>query len=248
MSGTAEVLRPTTARERLVLALDVGGLAEAEAVAVRVGEWFATVKVGMELYAEAGPAAIDRMHELGFRVFLDLKLHDIPNTVERAARVHGRRGVEFLTLHAAGGEAMLRAGVEGLADGARRAGRPEPISLGVTVLTSESDTRAFPTRLAAAARAGCGGVVCSAAEVGDVRATYPHLATMVPGVRLPGDDVGDQVRVATPAAVVERGGDWLVIGRAVTAADDPEAAAARVADSIRGVAGAIPRADGSGKP
>ncbi len=233
MNGIAEALRPVTPRDRLVLALDVGGLAAAEALATRVTEWFATVKVGMELYAEAGPAAVDRMHELGFRVFLDLKLHDIPNTVGRAARVHGRRGVEFLTLHAAGGEAMLRAGVEGLADGARDAGRAEPIALGVTVLTSEADTSAFPARLDAAAAAGCGGVVCSALEVATVRAAYPHLATMVPGVRLPGDDVGDQVRVATPAAVVASGGDWLVIGRAVTAAPDPEAAATRIADAIR---------------
>lgn len=248
MNGIAATLRPVTARDRLVLALDVGGLAEAEALAVRVTEWFATVKVGMELYAEAGPAAVDRMHELGFRVFLDLKLHDIPNTVERAARVHGRRGVEFLTLHAAGGEPMLRAGVEGLAAGARDGGHADPIALGVTVLTSDADTSAFPVRLAAASEAGCGGVVCSASEVETVRSTYPRLGTMVPGVRLPGDDVGDQVRVATPATVVASGGDWLVIGRAVTAATDPEAAAARVVDSIHAAERSLHGAERPGKP
>jgi orotidine-5'-phosphate decarboxylase len=240
VNGIAEALRPVTPRERLVLALDVGGLAEAEALARRMSEWFSTVKVGMELYAEAGPAAVDRMHELGFRVFLDLKLHDIPNTVGRAARVHGRRGVEFLTLHAAGGEPMLRAGVEGLAEGARDTGRADPIVLGVTVLTSDADTSVFPTRLAAAAAAGCGGVVCSALEVGTVRTTYPHLATMVPGVRMPGDDIGDQVRVATPATVVASGGDWLVIGRAVTASSDPEGAATRLVDAIRASGGPAP--------
>ncbi|MGQ0804028.1 MAG: orotidine-5'-phosphate decarboxylase [Actinomycetota bacterium] len=229
----AEYERPEEeVRQRLALALDVGDLAAAEAVARRLAPWFGIAKVGMELYAEAGPHALDRMHELGFRVFADLKLYDIPTTVERAARALGRRGVEFLNFPAAGGEGMLRAGVAGLLEGARDGGHPEPVPLAVTVLTSDPHTETFDERLDVAAAAGCGGVVCSAHEVEAVRARHPALATMVPGVRLPGGDHHDQARVATPAEAVRAGADWMVVGRAVTAATDAEAAATAVARSI----------------
>ncbi len=232
-----------TARDHLVLALDVGGLDDAEPLAGKLSAWFSTVKVGLELYAEAGPEAFARFRDLGFRVFADLKLHDIPNTVERAARVLGRRGVDFLTLHAAGGEAMLRAGVDGLRDGAHSvAGRDSssaPIALGVTVLTSEPDTSAFASRLADARAAGCGGVVCSGHEI--ARARDSGLRTMVPGVRLAGGDVRDQARVVTPADAIAAGADWLVIGRAVTAAPDPVAAAIEVHAAVEAaLAGRVP--------
>src|SRR4029077_3656550 len=152
-------------RDHLALALDVGDLDAAVAMAQRVQPWFGVAKVGFELYAEAGPAAFHALQDKGFRVFTDLKLHDIPNTVGRAARVLGRHGVDFLNFHAAGGEAMLRAGVEGLLEGARDAGHASPIALAVTVLTSESDTSAFATRLQAARASGCDGVVCSGHEI-----------------------------------------------------------------------------------
>jgi orotidine-5'-phosphate decarboxylase len=229
------------ARARLALALDVGDLAVAEAVARRLTRWFGIAKVGMELYAEAGPAAIDRMQALGFRVFADLKLYDIPTTVERAARALGRRGVEFLNFPAAGGEAMLRAGVAGLLEGARDGGRPAPTALAVTVLTSDPRTETFDERVDAAAAAGCGGVVCSAHEVGAVRARHARLATMVPGVRLPGGDHHDQARVATPADAVRAGADWIVVGRAVTGATDAEEAATAVTRSIADALGARTR-------
>jgi orotidine-5'-phosphate decarboxylase len=216
----------------MALALDVGDLSAAETTARRLAPWFGIAKVGMELYAEAGPVALDRMHELGFRVFADLKLYDIPTTVERAARALGRRGVEFLNFPAAGGEAMLRAGVAGLLEGARDSGHREPIPLAVTVLTSDPHTESFDERLDAAAAAGCGGVVCSAHEVESVRARHAGLATMVPGVRLSGGDHHDHARVATPLDAVRAGADWLVVGRPVTAATDPEAAAATVARAI----------------
>ena len=219
-------------RDRLVLALDVGGLVEAEAMATRLAPWFGIVKIGSELYAEAGPEAIARFRALGFRVFLDLKLHDIPNTVERAARVHARHGIAFCTLHAAGGVEMLQAGIAGLAAGAQEAGVPMPVALGVTVLTSDADTTPFDERLSWAVKAGCGGVVCSGLELPEVRRSYPDLGTMVPGIRLPGGDPGDQTRVATPAGVVAAGGDWLVVGRAVTGAADPQAAAQAVTELI----------------
>jgi orotidine-5'-phosphate decarboxylase len=217
-------------RERLVLVLDVGGLAEALPLVERLSPWFATAKVGVELYAEAGPAAFDAVHEAGLRVFADLKFHDIPNTVGRAARTLGRRGVDFLNFHAAGGVDMLRAGVEGLGEGAQEAGHEPPVALGVTVLTSETDTSQFAPRLAAAKEAGCDGVVCSAYEIADARAV--GLRTLVPGLRLAGSDANDQARVATPGDATARGADWLVIGRTVTAAADPEVAAAQVAAEV----------------
>ncbi len=217
-------------RDRLVLGLDVGGLEQALPLARRLAPWFATAKVGFELYAEAGPAAFDAVHEAGLRVFADLKLHDIPNTVGRAARTLGRRGVDFLNFHAAGGVDMLRAGVDGLREGAAASGHAAPIALGVTVLTSEVDTSQFASRLDAAKESGCDGVVCSAFEIGDARAG--GLRTMVPGLRLAGSDANDQARVATPGDATARGADWLVIGRTVTAAEDPEAAAAQVSAEV----------------
>jgi orotidine-5'-phosphate decarboxylase len=222
-------------RDRLALALDVGGPEDAEGLARRLEPWFGIAKVGLELYAEAGPAMIERLRALGLLVFADLKLYDIPNTVERAARVLGRRGVDFLNFPAAGGRAMLEAGVRGLVEGARAGGHPTPKALAVTVLTSDADVSAFDARLDAAAAAGCDGVVCSAHEVVAVKQRARDLETMVPGIRLPG---GDRARVATPADAIDRGADWLIIGRAVTAAADPEATAESI---TRDVAEALAR-------
>ena len=218
----------TEMRDRLALALDVGRPEEAEATARRLAPWFGIAKVGLELYTEAGPEIFDRLRALGFAIFADLKLYDIPTTVERTARALGRRGVEFLNFPAAGGTAMLEAGAAGLADGAREAGRPPPMALAVTVLTSDTDVSAFDERLDRAVAAGCGGVVCSAHEIAAVKHRAPELATMVPGIRLPGESHHDQARVASPSEAIEIGADWLVIGRTVTAARDPEAAAESV--------------------
>ena len=218
---------PSTARDRLVLPLDVGDLAAAEAMMRAVGEWFGVAKVGMELYAEAGPAAIARFKELGYRVFADLKLHDIPNTVHRAARAHGRHGVDFLNFHTAGGLDMMRAAVEGLREGADEAGLPVPIALGVTVLTSDPDAGAFPHRLQIAVDAGCDGVVCSALEVVPARAARMH--TMVPGIRPVGSAANDQKRAMTPRQAVDLGATHLVVGRPIYQAADPRAAAEAIA-------------------
>jgi orotidine-5'-phosphate decarboxylase len=219
-----------TARDHLALPLDVGDLDAALGMMAQVGEWFGIAKVGMELYAEAGPAAFDRFRDLGYRVFADLKLHDIPNTVARAARVHGRRGVDFLNFHTAGGVDMLRAGTDALREGASAAGWPPPIALGVTVLTSDANADAFPARLRAAVAGGCDGVVCSALEAASARAA--GMTAMVPGIRPAGAARDDQARVASPADAIANGATWLVIGRPVTAAADPAAAAAAIHDEV----------------
>ncbi|MGQ0825790.1 MAG: orotidine-5'-phosphate decarboxylase [Actinomycetota bacterium] len=224
--------RPLDVRDQLALVLDAPDLDEAERLAEELAEWFGVVKIGLELYSVAGPRAIDRLQARGFDVFCDLKLHDIPTTVGRAARVLGGLGVRYLNFHAAGGEAMVRAGVEGLMAGASERGHAAPVALGVTVLTSDTEGSAFDERLRVAIEAGCGGVVCSVQEVARVRRARPDLVTVVPGIRLADGDQHDQVRVGTPDEVAAAGADVLVVGRAVTAAPDRADAAARVYTAV----------------
>jgi orotidine-5'-phosphate decarboxylase len=219
-------------RRKLAVALDVPDLDRAEQLAKEVAPWFGIAKVGLELYSAAGPEAIARMRALDLEVFADIKLHDIPTTVGRAARVLGRQGVRYLNFHAAGGTEMLRAGVEGLAEGARDGGHEHAIPIAVTVLTSDPETGAFDERLARAIESGCGGVVCSVDEIERVHAARPDLVTIVPGVRFADGPRHDQARVGTPEGVAEAGGNVLVVGRAVTRADDPRAAAERVSDAV----------------
>ncbi len=214
-------------RDQLALALDVDDLVVALRLARELQPWFGVAKVGLELYSAAGPEAIGALTALGYDVFLDLKLFDIPTTVNRAAAVVGALGVRYLTVHAFGGVAMLRAGVDGLAVGAARAGLPEPTALAVTVLTSDDDAppHIVPKRVATALEAGCGGLVCGAPDLPLVRELAPRLTLVVPGTRPLGSPTHDQARTATPAEAVASGADLLVIGRAVTGADDPAAAA-----------------------
>jgi orotidine-5'-phosphate decarboxylase len=224
-------------RQRLALALDVDDLDEARRMAGALAPWIGVAKVGLELYGAAGPAAVAALRADGLRVFLDAKLHDIPTTVGRAARVLGRLGVGYLNLHAAGGHAMLAAGVEGMAVGAAEAGVVGPIPIAVTVLTSDPDTSAFESRLTLAIAAGCRGVVCSAQDLARVRLVSKHRAapgfvTIVPGVRLEGTGADDQARVGRPGEVAAAGADLLVVGRTVTAAAHPEDAARRLHDEV----------------
>ncbi|HEY6316739.1 MAG TPA: orotidine-5'-phosphate decarboxylase, partial [Acidimicrobiia bacterium] len=202
----------------------------ARARAQALAPWYGVAKVGYELWAGVGPAALDALHEDGFAVFVDLKLFDIPTTVERAARVLGRSGADFVNFHAVGGLEMLRAGVAGLADGARDGGHTAARALAVTVLTSEADGSAVDKRLGVARSAGCDGVVCATAEAAAARAL--HLAPMVPGIRLAGSAANDQARVATPHDAIHAGAEWIIVGRSVTAADDPTRAAARLAAEV----------------
>ncbi|HVC26318.1 MAG TPA: orotidine-5'-phosphate decarboxylase [Acidimicrobiales bacterium] len=221
-------------RELLALALDLDDLDSARSLARRLAPWFAVAKVGLELFSAAGAGAVHALASEGFSVFLDVKLHDIPETVGRASRVLGRTGVRFVTLHASGGEAMLAAGVAGLRAGAAEADVPEPCALAVTVLTS--DTHApeglLAARASAARDSGCGGVVCAATDLAVVRAAAPGLLAVVPGTRPAGAPAHDQARVATPADALAAGAGLLVVGRVVTRAGDPERAAEELVASL----------------
>jgi len=230
--AVAEV--PQEVRARLALALDVDDMVVALRLARQVGPWFGVAKVGLELFTAAGPDAVSALIESGFDVFVDLKLHDIPTTVERSAKVLGALGVTYVTLHAHGGSVMLRAGVDGLAHGAQAAGVPAPTALAVTILTSDPDAppHILGKRVKAALEGGCGGIVCAAADIREARRLAPRLHIVVPGIRPEGTTRDDQARRATPAEAVQMGADVLVIGRPVTHADDPAKAAAAIAASL----------------
>ena len=218
-----------------ILALDVAGAREALALAERVPR-ADFVKVGLQLFIAAGPDIVRALRGMGRRIFLDLKLHDIPNTVARSVESAGSLGVELLTVHASGGSAMLRA--------ARAAtGDEGPALLAVTVLTSLSAAELGEAwgrdavsadeevaRLAGLAHdAEIHGLVASVHELSAIRARVgEEMRVLTPGIRLPGDPAGDQARVATAAEAVRLGADYLVIGRSVTAAADPVAAFDRV--------------------
>ena len=223
---------PTTARDHLAVALDVDDVVVAMRLAADLRPYFRVAKVGLEMYSAVGPDAIGGLVDMGYDVFCDLKLHDIPNTVQRAARVIGALGATYLTIHTAGGVEMVSAGVEGFVEGAANAGLPAPVALGVTVLTSEPDAGSLPTRLRVAVESGCGGVVCAASDLAQVRSIAPRITTVVPGIRPEGADHADQARVATPSEALAAGADLLVIGRPVTGAADPVAAAAAILDSL----------------
>lgn len=223
MSETAAAdLRP-----KLCLALDVDDLVAANRLARDLKPYFGVVKIGLELFTAVGPDAIGSMAEQGYEVFVDLKLHDIPNTVERAARVLGSLGAGYLTMHAHGGAPMLRAGVTGLHEGAASAGLPEPVAVAVTVLTSDTDApeHIVPKRVRVAAEGGCQGIVCAVGDLADIRTLTPRMVKVVPGIRPAGAPADDQARVGTPAEALAEGADLLVIGRPITRADDPVAAA-----------------------
>ncbi len=226
-----------------IVALDVAETEAALALVDHLGDRCRFYKIGSELFTAVGPASVTAVRDVGCDVFLDLKFHDIPNTVRAAVRTAAAHGVRLVTVHASGGRAMLEAAVEG-------AERQEPCGVvAVTVLTSLTPDglgaawgRPVPTmteevlRLAAlAANAGVHGIVCSGQEAPAVRARYgDRLALVVPGVRLTPDPSDDQARVVTPAAARTAGVRYLVVGRAVTAAADPRAAMTAVVEDLDG--------------
>jgi orotidine-5'-phosphate decarboxylase len=226
-----------TAAERICAALDFPTLPEAERFARLVAPQVGMLKVGLELFAAEGPAAVRAVTGLGRPVFLDLKLHDIPSTVEGAARSVAACGARLLTVHAAGGPEMVAAAVRGAGPGVR--------VLAVTVLTSldaatlegvglSGPPQEAVVRLARlAVGAGAGGLVCSPLEVRAVRGVVGQGPLLVvPGIRPAGAGRGDQARVATPAAAVRDGADVLVVGRPLRQGGDPAAAARRIADEL----------------
>lgn len=221
------------ARERLCVALDVPTLAEAVDLARAVAADAGVVKVGLELFVKHGPEAVHQLTALGFRVFLDLKLHDIPATVQRATRSAITLGASYLTLHASGGPAMLEAASRAV----REAKSPLNL-LAVTVLTShsaaelsqlgiEQGVALHAERLARlAVAAGARGLVCSVEELSTFRQTLgPQSLLVTPGIRPEGSAHGDQARVGTPLQAIRRGASLLVVGRPIRDAERPEAAA-----------------------
>jgi orotidine-5'-phosphate decarboxylase len=214
----------------LIVALDLTDLDRAEGLAAGLGRHVGMLKVGLELFVAAGPAAVQRIRAHA-PVFLDLKLHDIPTQVGRAARNAARLGPSLLTVHALGGPDMVAEAVAGAGEGAAGAGLEPPRIVAVTVLSSLAEAAgASPASLAfEAVQAGAVGAVVSGDDVAVVReALGPGPVLVVPGIRPAGHAPNDHARVLTPAEALERGADHIVVGRPVTAAADPAAAAAQI--------------------
>lgn len=232
--STVDQEAPDEIRDRLCLVLDLDDLVAARRLARELAPWFGSAKVGIELFSAAGPDSISAIRELGYRVFADLKLHDNPNSVNRAARVLGSVGASYLTMHAHGGVAMLKAGVHGLDEGAAAADVDDPIALAVTVLTSDDSAppHILPKRVKVAMEGGCGGIVCAVGDVAEARQYAPRFTFVTPGIRTADAERHDQRHTATPAEAFAAGSDLIVVGRAVTAADDPMEAARSLVASV----------------
>ncbi len=225
----------------ILVALDLPTAEEAVRLARTVAPYVGGFKIGLGLLHGPGPATVSALAALSKPVFADAKLHDIPSQVERAARQLGKVGARWVTAHVGGGSDMLEAAVTGLREGSGVGG-----VLGVTVLTSLDEAAlaavgipATPGRLVSrmarvAAAAGCEGIVCSPKELGVVADVAPELVKVIPGIRPGGTTDDDQRRVASPEEAIARGADYLVIGRPITRADDPAAAAANIAASLAG--------------
>ncbi|HEX4882872.1 MAG TPA: orotidine-5'-phosphate decarboxylase [Casimicrobiaceae bacterium] len=230
----------------IIVALDFPDAAAARRVVDRLDPGRCAVKVGKELFTAAGPDFVRACVARGFRVFLDLKFHDIPTTCAQACAAATRLGVWMVNVHASGGTPMMAAARKAVDDAARDAGRAPPLLIAVTVLTSlgaedlaSIGVPATPAehvvRLAKLAQgAGLDGVVCSAKEAVALRAACgPDFRLVTPGIRPAGAAAQDQVRVTTPAEAIAAGADWLVIGRPITGAPDPAQALADIAATLR---------------
>ncbi len=227
-------------RQNLIVALDVSSAAAAQNIVTAVGVSALTFKVGMQLYTAEGPSVVRDLVASGRRVFLDLKYHDIPNTVAAAVREAAGLGVSMLTIHASGGGKMIHAAVD-----AARTANPALMILGVTVLTSmdEMDLDKVGVRghmseqvlrlAGLALTSGCHGVVASAMEAAELREELgKHFLIVTPGVRPAGKDHGDQSRVVTPAQAIAAGATYIVVGRPITGAANPGAEARAILDQM----------------
>ncbi|MCS7336611.1 MAG: orotidine-5'-phosphate decarboxylase [Verrucomicrobiae bacterium] len=233
-------------RNPIIVALDVPGAAHALALVEQLAGTVGGFKIGSELFTLAGPDIVQKVRATGAAVFLDLKFHDIPNTVARAVAAATRLDVQMLTVHTSGGLEMMRAAEAAAQQTAAELGRPAPLVLGVTVLTSlgteelgqigcDTNVGRQVERLARLAMAaGLRGLVCSPLEVVGLRQILPDRITLVtPGIRFGPGTPDDQKRTLSPREAIEAGADWLVIGRPIYAAPDPRAAALKVLESLR---------------
>ncbi len=229
----------------IIAALDVPTVEQALKLAQQLAPAVGAFKIGKELFTSAGPDIVRRVRDTGASVFLDLKFHDIPNTVAKAVAAAVRLDVQMLTIHASGGSEMMRAAEQAAQQTAAQLGRPAPLVLGVTVLTSqdsntlaelggETDVAKQVERLALlAAKSGLRGLVCSPLEIVALRRILPpEMQLVTPGIRTGAEKADDQKRTLTPREAIQSGASWLVIGRPITAAADPRAAAECILASL----------------
>lgn len=232
-------------RNPIILALDVPAASDALALARLVAPALGAVKIGNELFTAAGPEIVRQIRSMGLNVFLDLKFHDIPNTVAKAVASAVQLGVQMLTIHTSGGGDMMRAAERSAQESAAKIGGIPPLVLGVTVLTSmdsnaiaavgfEGNVARQVDRLAKlAVSSGLRGLVCSPLEVVELRRILPKEVQLVtPGIRPAESASDDQKRTLTPSEAMAAGADWLVIGRPISAAKDPRGAAEKILASL----------------
>jgi len=232
-------------RNPIIVALDVPTAEAALRLAGQVAPFVGAFKIGKELFVSAGPDIVRSIRSTGASVFLDLKFHDIPNTVAKAVAAAVRLDVQMLTIHASGGTEMMKAAEQAAQETARHLGRPAPLVLGVTVLTSfdsnelaeigvEPNVGKQVERLAAlAAKAGLRGLVCSPLEIADLRQFLPpEMQLVTPGIRTGAEASDDQKRTLTPKEALTAGASWLVVGRPIYAAQDPAVAAEKILAAV----------------
>jgi orotidine-5'-phosphate decarboxylase len=238
-----------SAKDRLIVALDVATLAEEEKALRELGGTVSFFKVGSQLFTAAGPRAVEAIKKTGAKVFLDLKYHDIPNTVERTAQAACDLGVDLFNVHALGGFEMMECAAKAVWNWSEEKGRPGPKILGVTVLTSLSEAslkdvmgetnRTLEEEVLMLARmassAGLDGVVASPEEIVPIKeACGKEFIVLTPGVRPKGSEMGDQKRVLTPGEAIRRGADYLVVGRPILSAPNPGEAAGAILKEMEG--------------
>lgn len=237
------------ARDRIVLALDVDTRDQALSLVKELACHVGVFKVGMQLFNSTGPSIVREINELGGKVFVDLKFHDIPNTVSAAGRVMTRLGCYMFNVHAAGGSEMMKALVQDVKTEARKVGAPEPLTLAVTVLTSinqvqlenemfvkDMEVRELVVKWALMAKeSGISGVVCSPQEITAIRqACGPDFKIVTPGIRPAWSEANDQKRITTPRQALDMGADFMVIGRPIVKAESPALAAQKIIDELEG--------------
>ncbi|MCR4337590.1 MAG: orotidine-5'-phosphate decarboxylase [Candidatus Omnitrophica bacterium] len=220
-------------RPQLIIALDVDSLAQAQKIVAELGNAIEIFKVGSQLFTAAGSESIKNLQAQHKKVFLDLKFHDIPNTVASAVKAVVHLQVFMYTLHTVGGKEMMKAAAEAATQASRDLGVPRPLGVGVTVLTSEARKENLRDlvleRASLAKEAGLDGVVASVEEAGFIRREFgKDFVIVTPGIRPAGTEVGDQKRVATPAEAVRQGSNFLVVGRPVLQASNPQEAVEKI--------------------